>query len=96
MKITVEINDETLKNAIGQQLERVVSEQVRAQIDAVVDGVLNKKLERFDNDAISNRVTAAAKAMIEQTIGRDDWSRSAHVKAAVERAAVAVVKERMK
>jgi hypothetical protein len=96
VKIVIEINDETLKNAIGQQLERAVASEIAKQMDKVIDITLNTKMARFTDDVMAHRVEMAARNMILQEIGRDDWSRTAAIKAAVERAAIAIVKERMK
>lgn len=95
MKLNIEINDETLKNAIRQQLDAAVAKQVGAQIDAVVDGVLNTKLERFTDEVLAARIEMAAKNMLLQGLGRDDWTRTAAIKNAIDRAAVRLVNERL-
>lgn len=96
MKLTIEINDETLKNAIGQQLERVVATEVREQIAMVVDKVLNTKLERFNDDVMSKRIENAAIKMLTNSLGNQVWGRENVLRGIIERAATNIVREKMK
>ena len=96
MKITVEINDVTLENAIGQQLQKAVAERIGQQLETVVNDVLIKKLARFDDEVISNRIAQAARRMLRESLGKSDWQQDGALRQAIDRAAVALIREQMK
>ena len=92
MKIVVEINDETLTKAIGNQLQEAVGREVSRRLEADVAKILDTKLERVDNVI----ATAVNKLLAEHLKRRQNYNDRDGLEKYFESAALAVVKEKLK
>jgi hypothetical protein len=87
VKLTIEINDETLKQSISNQLQEAVSRLVHERIEEHVQKIMATKLERADNV-----IEKAAKELLNTAITRSYRG----IDRFIDAAALAVVKEKMK
>lgn len=87
MKLTIELNDESLKHSISHQLQETVSRLVHEQIEAQVQKIMSTKLERADSV-----IEKAAIAMLNKQIGTHYTGLDRYINAA----ALTVVKEKLK
>ena len=90
MKITVELNDDTLRKSIGDQLSATVSRLVHEQIEKRVEEVMGQKLDRADS-----AIQKAADAVIERHLSTG-WSRDNKLKGYFESAATKIMLEKLK
>jgi uncharacterized protein YaaW (UPF0174 family) len=69
MKLTIEINDDTLKNAIQQQLDAAVAQVTESLIQDRVKAVVGTKLERVSDERIQEAFEKAATRLLTQGLG---------------------------
>lgn len=96
MKITVEINDQTLHNAIEQQLSAAVAEITNQLIARKVNEIVDKKLDRLTEARVEELLEHAATNMLKSQFSSNEWQRASQIKALVADAAVLIVKDSIK
>lgn len=96
MKITVEINDTTLHNAIEQQLSATVAEVTNQLIAVKVNEIVDKKLGRLTEERVEECLERAALKLVQNQFGSSDWQRATQIKSLISTAAERIVKDSIK
>lgn len=92
MKLTIEINDETLNQAIGNQLKELVSRLVHEKIKEQVTHIMATKLDRADS-VIQKAVDEMLKDHLKR---RSRYNDADGLGGYIDAAAMRVVKEKLK
>jgi hypothetical protein len=96
MRLTIELDDIALRNAVEAQVGKAVSEMAEAHIKRVVDDIVNKKLDRDVFPTADACMKAVAKEAFDAVIKQTYSSRAEMVRTSIKEAAFDILKQGIK
>ena len=92
MKLSIEINDELLHKAIGDQLQATVSRLVHEKIEEKVESIMDTKLERVDG--VLKKVVDAV--VVKHLQSKSKWNDPSGLEGYINAAVLVAVKDKLK
>jgi len=96
MKLVAELDDNSVKEKIRQQMAAVINEEVSRRISDMVEGILKTKMDRLTDEVLSKRIEHAAEQLLRKTLGGGDWQQNQRLVSIIEQQALKLLKEKMK
>ncbi len=100
MKITLEINDETLHKAIGQQLDATIAAFMERELNRRIEDIVKTKFDRIGPNSFEEAMQHAATDLIQSSICFNEnptpYSLRQRVQAIMASEAQALIKSAMK
>lgn len=92
----LELNDESLRVVVQQQLSAVVAKVTEEEIQKKLNEILPLKLERVSGDYIKDIIRESVENLVADALGNNSYRRTAFIHGVVKDVALAVIKEALK
>jgi hypothetical protein len=96
VKLNIELDDDSIKEKIRQQMAAVINEEVSRRLSDMVEGILKTKMDRLTDAVLGDRIQRAADNILRGALGGPEYHQQRRLISIIEGEALKLLKEKMK